>query len=1186
MPTAKDANIQDANTEQARRVGAATGRPQAVKRGETKEERTRRNDARKHRGLDMFAEAEAQHGPTIAQTTNIPAAPGTNNPRKKRPTPIYGLYGEILYDGSFKPSAELVEKEDKRYKAQNQTGTEYDRKVRLMEDALCRKWGITRPEFIPNTMGNGKITDGEHTLVVGLTVNDPQHKKMWGISQLDRTFHSWIAGKTGSGKSLPWLTFVLAKDGWKHIGDLELGEEIYTRSGKLAKVDGIYPQGKLPIWEIEFEDGTIIECGANHQWIDVRRSHGKFVDFVRTTEQMFDEGIRIKKSSQKQGNGYKHHIPMPKPIEFPEKILPIDPYVLGCFIGDGYIPRENSTALPSMSSADDELIARMEYKLDHNYKFIRRKNSYTWRMSVTDKGQTNLEEGNIDHLGLCFKYLNLRKHSYDKFIPDVYKFSSIEQRRELVRGLMDTDGSASKGRFRFTTISKQLADDLTEVLRSLGHIVYRSVDDRGLEKYPNSDGKAYSLHISGNDPTELFSLQRKIDDYGEYESRKSQTATLSNERREPIIFEDAVHDDELLLPPYLVGVLCRGSVGSTTGVWSSNTTEAMREHIIGMFEGGASWHIARQGHNTTATTWAFDVDGGTQRNGKHMNLALAACKQLGLACKSKERLIPLEYLHSGYAARQELLQGVLDAYGKFSGQTVEVYLNDGIMEQVRELAESLGYSAKVRRLPSGICYVQIRLADAEMFFDPKKRETAEGLLGRCLSTTRREYDNMLAIVDIRKTDRVEEQVCISVDDPTHSYILEGYIVTHNSTFIRSLLVQDMWYNRGGLLLEPHGDLSLELLQETPPYRLHNVIYIDALGDKEWSPGFNPLQVPYNATKDQRAAAVSSVVSLMAKHFSMDTGAVRLKKNLEDALNALVWAPGATLLEIMDFYTNENVRKTVLACMPDGADKERIADAAANVKMADLGSLDNRISAFANNMNMKRMFGQSKSTLDFYSLMNQGYMIIFPLNKGVSTDDSFRNFVGAYVISSIYHDSMKRANIPDKERVIFPLTIDEFQNYAGDDVAGMLSECRKYGLPLMLAHQYLGQLSGTIRTAVEQCGTKIYLQLTDSDARTIASGMPNVDAIELMNIPKFHAVVQTIRDSQTTEPFMSNNLNLAGVEGMLRDLPNAKTVADLVIDISHQKFMKKAEDIDAEIELRHNMLSDGATRQELYQAFQA
>lgn len=335
----------------------------------------------------------------------------------------------------------------------------------------------------------------------------------------------------------------------------------------------------------------------------------------------------------------------------------------------------------------------------------------------------------------------------------------------------------------------------------------------------------------------------------------------------------------------------------------------------------------------------------------------------------------------------------------------------------------------------------------------------------------------------------------------------------------------------------------------------------------------------------RAQAVTGVVSLIAKHFSMDSGAVQLKKNLENALNALVWVPGATLLEVMDFYTNEKVRETVLSCMPEGAEKERISEAAAKVKASDLGSLDNRIAVFQNNMNMKRMFGQSRPTLNFYRLMNEGYMIICPLNKGVSDDDSFRNFVGAYIISSIYHDSMKREAIPQGDRVIFPLTIDEFQNFAGDDVAGMLSECRKYGLPLILANQYMAQLNGTVQTAVEQCGTKIYLQLTDSDAASLARTMgDNVTSLDLANIKKFHSVVQTIRNSQTTDPFMSANLNLASVEETLQREPSAKVISDLVIAITHERFMKRSKDIDDEINRRHEMLAGGASRDELLREF--
>lgn len=1150
--------------------------------------------------IDALASNEE---PSVKKVNRIPAPTYKQHAEPaKREVPLDGAYGDVFYSGRFKPSEELLRKEKERYDSMHKTD-DYMRQIREIEDGLCRKYHVKRldegPDYIPNTMANGKNVSGHHALVMGNTVDDPQHPKMWGISQLDRTFHTFCLGKTGSGKALTRQTHILTIDGWKQIGDIEIGDLVYTRDGSLAKVDGVYPQGAQPVWEVEFENGAIIPCNAEHQWIDVQWSHGQFREYVKTTEQMYDDGVRIKKDTNaKQGNGYRHHVPLVKPIQFPEQALPIDPYVLGALLGDGSFTYSESRPLPAISSTDEDLIRHVEHNLGPDYLVEKVTGTpYQWSIKFSESYKArnkHIPFKRREHIGRVLERMHLRCRAEHKYIPDIYKFSSIEQRRELVRGLMDTDGTASKGRFSFVSISKRLRDDLAEVIRSLGYIVYLGIDDRGIDKYPHSDGKAYTLHVSASDAENFFALPRKIAAYNQYVDSKSDTGTRSNERNEPVVFDDATLDSDLLLPPYLVGVLTNGSIGATVGVRVGHTNETIREHVVSLFEDGqhVSWEVARRGKSTSNAVWNLDIDGGTQRNGKHLNLALKACQQLGLDVKKKERRIPQEYMHASYEARQELLQGILDTRAKFSGQVVEVYGSDTFLGQLLELADSLGYVSEMRTPRNGIDYVTIRVADTEMFYDPERRAYVEEHLGRFLSTKRVEHDATLAIVDIRKTDRVEDQVCISVDDPTHSYVVEGYIVTHNSTFLRGLLVQDMWYNRGGLLLEPHGDLSLELLEETPPYRLHNVIYMDTLGDKEYSPGFNPLAIPASMwlkpddqTRDMRSQAVTSVVSLMAKHFSMDSGAVQLKKNLENALNALVWVPGATLLEVMDFYTNEDVRKTVLSCMPEGAEKERISDAAAKVKAADLGSLDNRIAVFQNNMNMKRMFGQSRPTLNFYRLMNEGYMIICPLNKGVSDDDSFRNFVGAYIISSIYHDSMKRESIPQGDRVIFPLTIDEFQNFAGDDVAGMLSECRKYGLPLILANQYMAQLNGSVQTAVEQCGTKIYLQLTDSDASSLARTMGNnVTSLELANIKKFHSVVQTIRNSQTTEPFMSANLNLASVEETLQDEPSSKTISELVIDITHKRFMKRSKDIDDEINRRHEMLAGGASRDEMLREF--
>lgn len=407
------------------------------------------------------------------------------------------------------------------------------------------------------------------------------------------------------------------------------------------------------------------------------------------------------------------------------------------------------------------------------------------------------------------------------------------------------------------------------------------------------------------------------------------------------------------------------------------------------------------------------------------------------------------------------------------------------------------------------------------------------------------------------------------DRTRHSYLIGGS-GSGKSTLIASLMVEDLWYWRGGLLMEPHGDLALTVLRTCPPYRIHDTLYLNVL-DPEASPGFNPLELPLDATDDQRQEAVGAVTSLIAKHFNMESGMVKLQKMLTNALNALSYVPGATLLEVMDFYNNEDIRNTVLSFMPDGPQKEAIADLANNAKADDLGSLDNRLSRFNQNRYMKHLFGQSKTTVNFFDLMNKGYFIICPVSKGGTQDDTFLKFYGSYVVSEVYKAATRRESIPEDERVNFPMTLDEFQNFLSDDIEGILAEARKYGLPLMLANQYLAQLTPTIKAAVLQnTATKLCYNLDTDDAKTMAQSFGfGTTAADMMSVPKYHVMASPLIRGGKVKPFISAVFPPITLNSEL-----SAQVSELIAENTRNKFMKQREDIEKEISERRERLASG------------
>lgn len=1078
---------------------------------------------------------------------------------------IPGLYGKVLNATNMSP--ELLRKEQERLQSMQSQVDDYEANLMDVENKLIEKYGIPKPIVLENTIANGWKDDQTNVTAVGWTAGNPRNRKIWGLMQRDRTFHMHCLGGTGSGKAGASKTLVLTETGWRPLGLLEIGDLVYTRNGTLAPVKGIFDRGELRVYEVEFEDGTVIECSGDHLWYDVRNSHGVQREFVETTDAMLDAGVRSHWNSKRQCySAFRHHVPLCQPIEFPEAQLPIDPYVLGCLLGDGC----TTEATPQISSADQEIIDRLQERLAPYYIIKKCSTGYSWTISMTDEGRKLPAEQRLRRLLMS---MNLTCRAEHKYIPDAYKYASVDQRIELIRGLMDTDGSASKGRFTFVSVSKQLRDDVAEVVRSLGLIAYPDIDYRP-DKYLRTDNTAYTLAISSDDAEILFALSRKHEAYQTYREGLSERAVRDNTRQDPIRYEDGPSDNDLPFPPYALGVFLRSRIG-TAGVFATGSNEFIRDKITGLFpENETSWAHQPNGHQKDGTpimTWNFFVDGGRQRNGKRKNLALHTLRALGMDCKQQARLIPDIYMHASIQARQDLLQGILDYNGRFTDQTIEFYAKNPILaQQVCDLATSLGYIAEWSATKnSATTTVTIRISDTEMVSDPEKVAYIESILDRCLDTRRTERDSSLAIVDIRKTNRFEEMRCITVDDPTQSFIFEGYIVTHNSTLLANLIVDDAWFYRGGLLIDPHGDLAQTCLEAMPPYMLHNVVFLDVL-DPDYSPGFNPLEFPPNATDAERAEAVAGVQALMTKHFNVDTGMARLVKNLENALTSLSYVPGATILDINDFFEYEEARATILSFMPEGVTKDAILSATENVKQDDIASLKNRLSRFQNNRFLKQLFGQSHTTVDFYDLMNKGAVVLCPIKKGATADDVFVKFYGSYIVSTIYKDSLRRESIRESDRIIFPLVIDEFQNFVTGDIENMLAELRKYGLAMILAHQYLDQISGGVAAAIDNsCKNKIVYTMNQNDAGRMAKSFEGMTAQDLKTLPKYNVMVSAFNHGGPMRPFQSAMFPpISGIKEL------AGVTQAIIKENSHRKYMKSREAIDAEIEERHQLLMGG------------
>lgn len=268
------------------------------------------------------------------------------------------------------------------------------------------------------------------------------------IMENDTRFQIVCCGRR-FGKALPTIETVLTPRGWIQNGELKVGDEVIGVDGKPQEVEGVYPQGELDSYRVTFNDGSTVDCSEDHLWtVRTRTPEYRRPWRTLTLREIMDRGLEVRK-------GLKFKIPAVAPIEFEEKELPIDPYVLGVILGDGCI-RANSV---SFTSADEEIVSEMR-RLCGAEVVHRERYDYgcVERLSSGNSLLSNLRELNLTG-----------KRSWEKHIPDEYKYASISQREALLQGLMDTDGWAeTTNQVALSSASEQLRDDVRELMRSLG----------------------------------------------------------------------------------------------------------------------------------------------------------------------------------------------------------------------------------------------------------------------------------------------------------------------------------------------------------------------------------------------------------------------------------------------------------------------------------------------------------------------------------------------------------------------------------------------------------------------------------------------------------------------------------------------------------------------------------------------
>lgn len=262
--------------------------------------------------------------------------------------------------------------------------------------------------------------------------------------------HMVVAKARRKGYEQPYSEPILTPDGYVNMGDLKVGDLVMNPDGHSCKIIEINEQGEQEVFEVELQDGRKVRCGENHLWSTINATRGKL--HIKTTKEY--SKLKLKQGS-KGKEFYPYKLPSMRPLDFERPPGNINPYVLGVLLGDGYI----CGSQVMFSTADQFIIDEMQRLLP----------DYTIKQGSAKYQYTILSKDPIKHaLGRELKRLGVRVKADKKFIPEEYKYAPIECRMELLRGLMDTDGSCTNGACNFVSTSEQLIDDMVFLCRSLG----------------------------------------------------------------------------------------------------------------------------------------------------------------------------------------------------------------------------------------------------------------------------------------------------------------------------------------------------------------------------------------------------------------------------------------------------------------------------------------------------------------------------------------------------------------------------------------------------------------------------------------------------------------------------------------------------------------------------------------------
>lgn len=404
------------------------------------------------------------------------------------------------------------------------------------------------------------------------------------------------------------------------------------------------------------------------------------------------------------------------------------------------------------------------------------------------------------------------------------------------------------------------------------------------------------------------------------------------------------------------------------------------------------------------------------------------------------------------------------------------------------------------------------------------------------------------------------------DRTRHMYII-GKTGVGKSTLIENMVIQDIQNGEGVALIDPHGGTAEKMLDYVPEDRINDVIYF-APFDTDYPISFNVLE---DIGEDKRHLVVSGLMSVFKKIWQ-DAWSARMEYILNNTLLALLEYPGSTLMGVNKMLSDKEFRKKIVDNVKDPAVKSFWVDEYAKYteKFAAEATpaIQNKIGQYTLNPLIRNIIGQPKSSFDIREIMDKKKIFIVNLSKGRIGEQNM-NLLGGMFVTKIYLAAMSRAELQEKEIEALPpfyLYVDEFQNFANESFAQILSEARKYKLCLTVANQYVTQMVEEVRDAIlGNVGTMVTFRIGPSDAEIFEKEFsPTFTAEDLANLGFAQTYLRLMIDGMTSKPFSATTI---------APIPRAQTTfKEQIIAASRANYAKPRAEVEGDIKTWHDEIS--------------